>query len=86
MVEGILRFGDHLKAARSVNVSHSGDNGPLFRADSEYLLHEWDIGVHLEKLAHRLAQDGRCKGKKRLPPLDLGVQDVLHIRAAREDS
>ena len=57
----------------------------FFRADPEHLLHEGNVGVRLEILPHRLAQNGRGEGPERLPSLDLGVQDVLHVRAARID-
>src|SRR6476646_45730 len=64
-------------------MGHCGDQVALFRADRVDLHHEWHIAIELEPLGDRLAENGRRERPKRLPALDLEVEDLLHVRAAR---
>ena len=56
---------------------------PLFFANLEDLHHEGDVVVLFEPFGDMLLEHGRRKGPKRFAPLDLAIQNVLHVRAAR---
>ena len=64
-------------------MGHRRDLLALLRSDAEDLHHEGHVVVGLEPLRHRIAQDRRCERPEGLAALDLEIEDVLRVGAAR---
>ena len=60
-----------------------GDLLALLRLDLEDLHHERHVVVGLEPVLHRVAQDGGRERPEGFAALDLEVEDILHVGAAR---
>jgi hypothetical protein len=61
----------------------AGIRRALLRANRVDLHHERHVAVELEPFRNGFAQDRRRERTERLAPLDLEVQDVLHVWPAR---
>src|SRR5688500_17960410 len=55
----------------------------LFLPDLEHLHHEGNVVIDQEPIRHRVAQHRRSERPERLPQLDLGVEELTHVGAAR---
>src|SRR5262249_59389445 len=55
---------------------------PLLFANLKHLHHEWDGIVLLEPLSNSFLHHRWRERAKRFPPLDLGIERGLHVRAA----
>ncbi len=62
---------------------HGRDLQPLLRADLVDLHHEWHVAGFLEPVGRVLAQHRGRERPEAFAPLDLEIQDVLHIGTAR---
>ena len=83
MVERVDLAMDGLEAAGTVDVADGRELGAFFFPDLEDFHHVGNVVVLLEPFADRFPQDGGSEGPKGFAPFDLGVQDVLHVGAAR---
>src|SRR5882757_7665249 len=64
-------------------MSDGGNQGPLLLANLKHLHHERDGIALFEPIGYGFFEDRRCKWPKRLAPLDLRVEDRLHVGATR---
>src|SRR6185503_12723187 len=60
-----------------------GNFSALVLPDGEHLHHERDFVIVLEPIRDGLTQNRWCEGPEGLTPLNLKVQDILHVRPAR---
>src|SRR5262245_40147916 len=60
-----------------------GNKRPFLRTNLEYLHHEWNVVSLFKPVRYRVLKNRRRKGAKRFAPLDLGIEDSLHVGAAR---
>src|SRR4051812_11574642 len=72
-----------LQTAGSVDMSNSGDLRSFFVADLEHLGHEGYGVVLLEPFGNRVVEDRRGKRPEAFAALDLGIQNVPDVAAAR---
>src|SRR5262245_23156574 len=59
-----------------------GDERPLVLSNLEHLHHKRDVVVFLKPIRYGLCQYRRREWTERLTPLNLGIEDRLHISAA----
>src|SRR5947209_13654356 len=62
-------------------MSHRGDEFASLLADLEHLHHEWNAIIFLEPLRHGLLQYRGRERPERFPPLDLSIEQRLHVGA-----
>ena len=78
---GLLR--DRLEAARAIHVRGRGNGFSFLGAHRIRLRHERRGIGFLEVFSRGLRENRRSERPEHLPVLDPGVQNILHIRAAR---
>jgi hypothetical protein len=81
VVQGILVTRDRLEAAGAVHVGYGRQSFARLRPDLHHVHHERALDVLLEVAPHQLPEDRRSEGPERLAPLDLHVDQVLHVRS-----
>src|SRR5262245_4560847 len=62
---------------------NSRNQRPLFWTDLEYLHHEGHGIVLLEPVRYRILEHRWRKGPKRFAPLDLAIENALHVGPTR---
>src|SRR5262249_29255295 len=83
VIPRIRRTGDRLQSTGAVDMGNSGNEPALFFADLENLHHEGDGIILLKPFCDGVLEDGGSEWTKRFPPLDLCVEERLHIRPTR---
>lgn len=72
-----------LEPSGAIDMADRGNERAFLRANLENLHHERDVVVGLEPIRDKFAQDRGSKGAKGFATLDFGIEDVLHVGAAR---